>query len=389
MEQLQLKLQSFERLVNNLPLDLPLHFTGNEIFGLDLEDIPDLGYAGAVNRCFELNWGMRANGIRIEERGDKLSTTLVILERALKEMPASADFGLIGIWLDTLIAAASIAIFACGSVQPSTSLPMNIGNSETADNTVFVGGRAAVHAASVASVAPSVTLTSEIPPPRSKPKPVNAAKLTQTKLSFKPISAEEYAEQERAVAEKLSAHIAHDLAKEKIRADKEAQMKRAYERDKKRLQRFRKRYNKFMDSTGVINIEDSDEEEEHSVSRIASASTSTQITSTQPMVAPVQHQELARYAWGAQNTSHRRDVKQKRIETAATAHGLIAPPLAPCRMNWQRYPYWLKITSAQTKLRSWSPTEIVQYLRKTDNELFAGLHVSTLACWIFMLTCTI
>ncbi|KAJ3005260.1 hypothetical protein NUW54_g4424 [Trametes sanguinea] len=77
------------------------------------------------------------------------------------------------------------------------------------------------------------------------------------------------------------------------------------------------------------------------------------------------HQQLAQHSWGAAGTAHRRELKHKRLVKAA-----------------QTQPYWLKITLAQEKLRTWSSTELIRYLQLTDNQLFAGLHVATLAKWI-------
>lgn len=66
----------------------------------------------------------------------------------------------------------------------------------------------------------------------------------------------------------------------------------------------------------------------------------------------------------------------------AAERGLVAPSAMAVRMNWQQYPYWLKICGAQQKLLTWSPTEIVKYLQKTDPDVFNYLHPATLAKWI-------
>ncbi|KAH9855111.1 hypothetical protein C2E23DRAFT_724896 [Lenzites betulinus] len=107
MEPLQHKLNSFRKLVDALPESLPLHYSGHKLFGPDPDDFEDMGYAGALNRCFEINWGMRIHGIRITERGDKLATTLAILQQSLEEMSTTDDLGLVELWLDVFIETAA------------------------------------------------------------------------------------------------------------------------------------------------------------------------------------------------------------------------------------------------------------------------------------------
>lgn len=107
---LRSKLKTLESLVRLLPESLPLQHSGAILFALDSDDIEDLGIAGALNRCFELNWGMKTHGIHVRERGDKLSTTAAIFRRVLEDMKATDDAGLVGIWMDALIGAVTAAL---------------------------------------------------------------------------------------------------------------------------------------------------------------------------------------------------------------------------------------------------------------------------------------
>lgn len=251
--------------------------------------------------------------------------------------------------------------------------------------------------------------------------------LTQSKLPFQTVSAEEYAEQQKADFERLGERMARDRAKEELLQRQKADFKRSYEREKKRLQRFRRKWKTegFQTSEEIIEIEDSDGVDSSGRTVLTVESTSgatpsgqgassslrrwpsmhTTDTSTidaikanvsgagapegPPLPDPAAtvpgvdvHQELARHSWSGPNTAHRRDLKYKKALASAVAVGVAPPPPILSRMNWQKYPYWLKITAAQEKLATWSPAEIVKYLRLSDPALFSGLHSATLAKWI-------
>ncbi|KAI9059117.1 hypothetical protein FKP32DRAFT_1580140 [Trametes sanguinea] len=103
MLHLQDKVTTLEHLFDLFPDSLPLRSCGRTCFGLDPDDFDDLGYAGALNRCFEINWGMRAHGICFTERGDKLASTIGIFRQALNELTPRDDIGLVELWLDVFI----------------------------------------------------------------------------------------------------------------------------------------------------------------------------------------------------------------------------------------------------------------------------------------------
>ncbi|KAI0358756.1 hypothetical protein OH77DRAFT_1397368 [Trametes cingulata] len=110
LESLQQKLETLEKIFELLPQSLPLNTSGPVQFMLDADDLEDLGIAGALNRCFELNWGMRVYGTRISERGDKLSATVQTLKHVLGRLTPQDDVGLVELWMDTLIQAAMTAL---------------------------------------------------------------------------------------------------------------------------------------------------------------------------------------------------------------------------------------------------------------------------------------
>lgn len=94
------KLAQLRELILGLPSSLVLNASDSACFCLDESDVEDIGWAGALNRCFEINWGHRINGIKILERGSKLSCTVAITEAVI---PVAEDVGLVVLWLDTLL----------------------------------------------------------------------------------------------------------------------------------------------------------------------------------------------------------------------------------------------------------------------------------------------
>lgn len=105
-EEASSKLAKLKELILSLPSSLVLNTSGSACFSLDLDDIENMGWAGALNRCFEINWGHRINGIEILERGSKLSCTVTITEAVI---PVAEDIGLVVLWLDTLLGAVTKA----------------------------------------------------------------------------------------------------------------------------------------------------------------------------------------------------------------------------------------------------------------------------------------
>ncbi|KAJ3005259.1 hypothetical protein NUW54_g4423 [Trametes sanguinea] len=237
MQALRDKLRHIEELFLVLPDSLPLNSTGNAVFGLDSDDFEDLGYAGALNRCFEINWGMRINKIHITERGDKLKTTVAIFREALTLMTAADDIGLVEIWLDILINSAEAAAMRSKPDPPLVS-------STSANPQLPAGGPGA-------DGAPSTIALHRV---SVQHKPRNSLTMRQTKLLFKKIPREEWDEQETAATHRLRARIAHDRAKELLLQEKKENLRRAHERNRKQKQRLRR---KGLSSSKIIELEDS------------------------------------------------------------------------------------------------------------------------------------
>ncbi|KAL1943445.1 hypothetical protein VTO73DRAFT_4520 [Trametes versicolor] len=390
MDDLLEKLDTLEGLIQLLPDSLPLKETGTSLFGLDSDDLIDIGIAGALNRCFEINWGMKAYGFRITERGDKLSTTIDIFRDTLNTMGPTDDRGLVGIWIDMFIKTVSASLVELRTATRQTSAASTTGSTSTV---LSVPSDQCTAVPATPAVSSTGTECAE-PPVQSRRRPVSRT-LAQSKLSFSPISAEAYAEQERTAFERLGDRMRHERAKEMLRQKKEEEFKRSYDAERKRIQRFRMKQEaraRGQATRKVIEIEESDSEPvTTSADSMRDIETNesglTEDASSTPLVLPASessrvHQELAKRTWSAPDMGHRRAIKQKKLTKAAADIGATPPPVATYRMNWQQYPYWLKIMNAQIKVAAWSPTEIVKFLRLTDPELFATLHVATLAKWI-------
>ncbi|KAJ3007872.1 hypothetical protein NUW54_g3377 [Trametes sanguinea] len=276
---------------------------------------------------------------------------MAIFEHVVEQMTPTDDIGLVELWVEILTEA---ALAASGRAAECPSDPVCTPKQGDGSNAEQLYLRTAVR----------------------HHHPVGA-NLSQSKLPFKKISPEAYAEQNSAEYERLRLRTHHDRAQQALREQKQADFKRAYEREKKRKQRFRKRWEKTP-SGPVIDIEDSEQESEPAAVDVHQDSEGVHVPST----AGPHREELAKRSWSASNTGHRRQVQHARLTQKAKVNGTAPPPPLQSRMNWQLYPYWLKIASAQTRMMSWSPTEIVKYLHKTDPELFSGLRVNTLAKWI-------
>lgn len=95
------KLRLLERLVSSLPSAAT---SGQHVrICLDGEDIEDIGYSGAFNRCLEIHWGYKAHGLSVNLRDEKLQVTLDLFHAVI---PNAEDIGLVELWLDAFIDAA-------------------------------------------------------------------------------------------------------------------------------------------------------------------------------------------------------------------------------------------------------------------------------------------
>lgn len=102
VETARTRLQALEELVLVLPDSLPFNDSVEATFALDPGDIEDEGSTYALNRCFEVNWGHKNDGITITERGTKLMCTLAIIDEVI---PTAMDIGIVVLWIDAFIQA--------------------------------------------------------------------------------------------------------------------------------------------------------------------------------------------------------------------------------------------------------------------------------------------
>ncbi|TFK78241.1 hypothetical protein K466DRAFT_507611, partial [Polyporus arcularius HHB13444] len=87
-----------------LPSSVPFG-TNHSAFDLDSEDISDLGYSGALNRCFHSVWGYKCDHLKIDQQGPKLDSTLRVIQLATWK---ADNFAVIESWVDALISAAEL-----------------------------------------------------------------------------------------------------------------------------------------------------------------------------------------------------------------------------------------------------------------------------------------
>ncbi|KAH7918558.1 hypothetical protein BV22DRAFT_1041698 [Leucogyrophana mollusca] len=105
-------LSTLQFYLSNLPATLPVPggFTpgyGFDFFGLDDDDVADIGEEGALNRALEVAFGTRKNGpIVFTERGPGLEGVVGTLEEHLEKSPNSA---ILKKWVDDLITSAKLA----------------------------------------------------------------------------------------------------------------------------------------------------------------------------------------------------------------------------------------------------------------------------------------
>ncbi|KAH9919003.1 hypothetical protein B0H21DRAFT_702254 [Amylocystis lapponica] len=106
--QLQVLVNQLSDVFNTLLETLPLNLS-YPTFGLDFEDIKDIGYSGALNKCLHRVWGYNTLGLVVDQHGPKLSCTLGVFESIVSLMK---DPSMAGHWLKALIQCA-IAAGAC------------------------------------------------------------------------------------------------------------------------------------------------------------------------------------------------------------------------------------------------------------------------------------
>ncbi|CDO78168.1 hypothetical protein BN946_scf184676.g2 [Trametes cinnabarina] len=270
-----------------------------------------------------------------------------IFREALENLQPSDDIGLVEIWLDVFLEAATLAAKA-------------------------FNGNTALHCGNGSSELPPLVCGLSTQTPQEAELTIGVCRT--------------YAEQNRKQTEKTRIRMAYGHAKQAICTTNDALMKRKYERDKKRFQRFRKKYQAEQAGPTVIELNNSgpsNAESGHAMSHADAAERQKRAQEFLPASLPVtHHDENARHAWGSSSTAHCREVKQKYLEKKAIKHGAPQPRPQALRMNWQSWPYWLKITTAQEKLMTWSPTVIIKLLQRNDPDLFSGLQVPTLSRWI-------
>lgn len=97
---IQTKLRNLRDALKALPLSLPQPKNSSYSFLLDAEDLDDIGYEGALNRALENSLGLRANGLKLRERGPGIISLVPVFEEAFSKCPGSA---ILEKWVDDLV----------------------------------------------------------------------------------------------------------------------------------------------------------------------------------------------------------------------------------------------------------------------------------------------
>ncbi|KAL1936970.1 hypothetical protein VTO73DRAFT_2825 [Trametes versicolor] len=361
------KLLTLSGLFSTLPEALPNVGGPIDAF-LDPEDIRELGHSGALNRCFHGLWGYKTEGLTISERGQKLTTTINIIQQVLT---STEDLAIVESWVDALTEAAYKA---------------------HASDTIHTGRDILLVDEHLTAPTADTTDASDIPKV-DKPVVFSVPKMKQTTLGFRKLTPDEAAEQNQREMAELREESARIRAKEAMQKAKEEEERKAYERERKAWYRYRKRKDLLPHPPHPL---------EAVPSKPPPGSSSNPIElphmeKASPEVVPTTPESPDAPQEAGPSKQPELSQKQQNAHASVTDKTLARRAKDACktgttkdgfRTNWQNHWTWQDILDAQKKV-GWSANDIVQYLWKFRPSWYCpkdgergGLHRGTVAKWI-------